>query len=224
MPRSWASAAPPLALPPTLPVVPVLPVPMLLPVLPLPMLLPVPLLVLPLPRLLPVPLLVPPLPMLLPVPLLVLPLPMLLPVPLLLVLPLPMLLPELLLVLPLVDESDDPLEVPLPLSPPDVVPAPVPGEPALPLMRPLAFGCRLASLLVPGEVIVEPPLLAPPPTPEPEPGEALGLDDSLACACWLHASKSAWVCPETCAGAQTRTAAVPSSAVARVTFAMKISS
>src|SRR5688572_4427718 len=214
MPRSWASSAPPLALPPTLPLVPVLPVPMLLPV---------PLLVLPLPMLLPVPPLLPPLPVLLPVPLLVLPLPMLLPAPLL-VLPLPMLLPELLLVLPLADESDDPLEEPLPLSPPDVVPAPVPGEPALPLMRPLAFGCRLASLLVPGEVIVEPPLLAPPPTPEPEPGEALGLDDSLACACWLHASKSACVCAETCAGAQTRTAAMPRSADARVTFAMRTSS
>ena len=204
MPRSWASAAPPLALPPTLPLVPVLPVPMLLPV----------------------PLLVLPLPMPLPVPLLVLPLPMLLPVPLLLVLPLPMLLPELLLVLPLADESDDPLEEPLPLSPPDVVPAPVPGEPALPLMRPLAFGCRLASLLVPGEVIVEPPLVAPPLTPDPEPGEALGVDDddSLACAAWLQASKSAWVCAATCAGAQTITAAIPRSAVARVKLAMKSSS
>lgn len=194
--------------------------------LPLPMLLPVPLLVLPLP-VLPVPLLLP-LPMLLPAPPLVLPLPMLpvlplpvLPVPLL-VLPLPMLLPELPLVLPLADGSEDPVEV-LPLSPPEVVPAPVPGEPALPLMRPVAFGTRLASLLVPGDVIVEPPLVAPPLTPDPEPGEALGLEDTLACACWLQASKSACVCAATCAGAQTR-AAMPRSAVARVNVAMKPSS
>lgn len=111
-----------------------------------------------------------------------------------------------------------------PLRPPEVVPAPVPGEPALPLMRPLAFGWRLASLLVPGEVIVEPPLVAPPLTPEPEPGEALGLLDTLACACWLQASKSDWVCASPYAGAQARTAAMPRSAVARVKVAMKLSS
>lgn len=40
------------------------------------------------------------------------------------------------------------------------VPAPVPGEPALPLMRPLAFGTRLTSLL-PGAVITEPPTDVP---------------------------------------------------------------
>jgi hypothetical protein len=111
-----------------------------------------------------------------------------------------------------------------PLRPPEVVPAPVPGEPALPLMRPLAFGWRLASLLVPGEVIVEPPLVAPPLTPEPEPGEALGLLDTLACACWLQASKSDWVCASPYAGAQARTAAMPRSAVARVKVAMNFSS
>ena len=120
--------------------------------------------------------------------------------------------------------SGDSADGPLPMSPPEVVPASVPGEPALPLIRPLAFGTRLASLLVPGEVIVEPPLVAPPPAPKPEPGEALGLDDSLACACWLQASKSACVCAATCAGAQTRTAAIPRSAVARVKLAMKTSS
>jgi hypothetical protein len=52
-----------------------------------------------------------------------------------------------------------------------------PGDPALPLLRPVALGWRLASMR-PGDVIVEPPLLVPGEVG----GEALGLA-AAAAAC-----------------------------------------
>src|SRR2546426_8374664 len=84
--------------------------------------------------------------------------------------------------------TDESLRVPAP--PPEIAPAFVPGEPAEPEMRPLAFGWRLASLL-PGLVMTEPPTLGP--------GEALGLlpgeatAPAAACASRSHWSKSFWV-------------------------------
>jgi len=67
-------------------------------------------------------------------------------------------------------------------APPAVpVPATAPGEPALPLMRPLAFGTRLTSVL-PGAVITEPPTEVP--------GELLVMEPpapALPVAAWAAA-------------------------------------
>jgi hypothetical protein len=76
-------------------------------------------------------------------------------------------------------------------TPGEVEIAPVfePGEPGLPLMRPLAFGWRLASEL-PGLVTVEPPLESVPlgPVPLTLPLVPAPIE---ACACRLQSSKSA---------------------------------
>jgi hypothetical protein len=84
----------------------------------------------------------------------------------------------------------------------------------------------LASLLVPGDVIVDPPLEAPPPAPRPEPGDALGLElDRISPRAWaLQASKSDGICAATRAGAHTASAAMATSVVVRVKLAMKLSS
>src|SRR5689334_6486674 len=110
------------------------------------------------------------------------------------------------------------------VPPPDTVPAFEPGEPALPLIRPVAFGWRLTSAL-PGAVIVEPPtdvpgelLVMEPPMPL-ELGEALGLPAATcAAACWLQTSKSACVCAT--AGAAASAPAIAASAMLRVKLAM----
>jgi hypothetical protein len=82
--------------------------------------------------------------------------------------------------LPVAPEPDTPAE--------GLAPALAPDEPALPLMRPLASGVRLTSVL-PGAGATEPAT--------EDPGELLAIEPlappALA-ACWLHASKSAWVC------------------------------
>ncbi|PYM22608.1 MAG: hypothetical protein DMD78_14165 [Candidatus Rokuibacteriota bacterium] len=69
------------------------------------------------------------------------------------------------------------------VPPPAAVPVPAtaPGEPALPLMRPLAFGTRLTSVL-PGAVITEPPTEVP--------GELLVMEPpapALPVAAWAAA-------------------------------------
>jgi len=110
------------------------------------------------------------------------------------------------------------------VPPPAVVPVPafVPGEPALPLMRPLAFGTRLTSLL-PGAVITEPPTEVPGEllVIVPPPAEVAALPETWAAACWLQASKSACVCAT--AGAAISATATAASEMTRVKLAMGVS-
>ena len=91
----------------------------------------------------------------------------------------------------------------------------VPGEPGLPLIRPLEFGMRLASEL-PGFVTVEPPLESVPAVPVPL-TLLVELVPRAACACRLHSSKSLWlaVCAKAPFHAARKPAAV-TSAVMRV--------
>ena len=66
------------------------------------------------------------------------------------------------------------------VPPPAAVPVPAtePGEPALPLIRPLAFGARFTSVL-PGAVITEPPTEVP--------GELLVMLAEVPPATWAAA-------------------------------------
>jgi hypothetical protein len=107
------------------------------------------------------------------------------------------------------------------VPPPGTVPTFDPGEPALPLMRPLVFGSRLTSVL-PGAVIVEPPIEVPGELLVMEPlelGEALGLPaPTCAAACRLQVSKSACVCAA--AGTAASAPASAASAMLRVKVVM----
>jgi hypothetical protein len=125
---------------------------------------------------------------------------------------------------------DVPLAVEVALLPPglalgalETAPLSVPGEPGLPLIRPLEFGMRLASEL-PGLVTVEPPLDSVPPAPVPL-TLLVELVPSAACACRLHSSKSLWlaVCAKAPFHAARKPAAV-TSAVMRVRLFIVLSS
>jgi hypothetical protein len=114
--------------------------------------------------------------------------------------------PEEPVVPPLTDEPEEPVVVPLADEPEEPV---VPDEPVVPLpIEGEALGLAL-------ELALEPVL-------------GLALDDELAdepaFACWLQASKSAWVWAAACAGTQTTTAARASPVIARVRLAIEISS
>src|SRR5882762_4835123 len=95
------------------------------------------------------------------------------------------------------------------VPPPAAVPVPafVPGEPALPLMRPLAFGTRLTSLL-PGAVITEPPTEVP--------GELLVIVPVLS----VVALAPDGVCAA--AGAAASASVSAASGIARVKLAMGV--
>jgi hypothetical protein len=105
----------------------------------------------------------------------------------------------------------------------ETAPLSVPGEPGLPLIRPLEFGMRLASEL-PGLVTVEPPLDSVPAAPVPL-TLLVELVPTAACACRLHSSKSLWlaVCAKAPFHAARKPAAV-TSAVMRVRLFIVLSS
>src|SRR6185436_7131140 len=88
-----------------------------------------------------------------------------------------------------------------PLPPAVVPPAAAPDEPAvaLALLLSLALGAAL-----PGAVVTEP--LA----------EVAALPESCVAACWLQASKSAWVCAPAGAAISATTTAVSESARVKV--------
>ncbi len=115
--------------------------------------------------------------------------------------------------------EDELLPLGLALGALETAPLSVPGEPGLPLIRPLEFGMRLASEL-PGLVTVEPPLDSVPPAPVPL-TLLVELVPSAACACRLHSSKSLWlaVCAKAPFHAARKPAAV-TSAVMRVRLFM----
>jgi len=107
-----------------------------------------------------------------------------------------------------------------PLPPAVVPPAAAPDEPAvaLALLLSLALGAAL-----PGAVVTEPladvpgvALVIVPPLP----AEVAALPESCVAACWLQASKSAWVCAPAGAAISATTTAVSESA--RVKVAMNI--
>jgi len=128
----------------------------------------------------------------------------------------PGIVPEIVpLDVPPVVEKVEPLPLGLALGEPETAPLSVPGEPGLPLIRPLEFGMRLASEL-PGLVTVEPPLASVPPAPVPL-TLLVELVPSAACAWRLHSSKSLWLA--VCANAPFHAARKPAavtSAVIRV--------
>ena len=114
-----------------------------------------------------------------------------------------------------IDADGVALEVVLP--PGVVLPAAAPDEPAvaLALLLPVALGAGavvtepLAD--VPGvALVIVPPLLA----------EVAALPESCVAACWLQASKSAWVCAP--AGAETNATTTAVSESARVKVAMNV--
>ncbi len=119
--------------------------------------------------------------------------------------------------------EDELLPLGLALGALETAPLSVPGEPGLPLIRPLEFGMRLASEL-PGLVTVEPPLDSVPPAPVPL-TLLVELVPSAACACRLHSSKSLWlaVCAKAPFHAARKPAAV-TSAVMRVRLFIVLSS
>jgi len=106
------------------------------------------------------------------------------------------------------------------LPPGVVLPAVAPDEPvvALALLLPLTLEAALPGAVV-AEVPAEVPGVALVIVP-PLPADVAALPESCVAACWLQASKSAWVCAP--AGAETNATTTAVSESARVKVAMNV--